>query len=70
MFNIGEKILVPIWEKSNLTINEATEYFNIGEHTLRKLLDEPGCKFVLYVGRKRLVKRREFEEWIHDRLVI
>ncbi len=23
---------VPIWEKSNLTLTEAAEYFNIGKH--------------------------------------
>ena len=28
---------VPIWEKSNLTIEEAAAYFNIGENKLRKL---------------------------------
>ena len=27
---------IPIWEKANLTINEAAEYFNIGKNKLRE----------------------------------
>ena len=52
---------VPIWEKANLTIKEAAEYFNIGINRLEELLKKPNCSFVLYVGKKELVKRREFE---------
>ena len=28
------------------------------------------CPFVLYVGTKKLVKRKEFEEFIHSTIVI
>ena len=38
---------VPIWEKSNLTIEEAAAYFNIGENKLRKLAADESCTFVL-----------------------
>ena len=31
---------VPIWEKSNLTIEEAAAYFNIGMAKLRELTDK------------------------------
>ena len=36
------------------------------------LTDEqvPNCPFVLFVGTKKLVKRREFEEYISQKLVI
>ena len=43
---------VPIWEKSNLTIEEAAAYFNIGENKLRKLAADESCPFVLWVGSK------------------
>lgn len=55
---------VPIWEKSNLTIEEAAEYSNIGQNRISNLLKEPRCPFVLYVGTKKLVKRKEFEKFI------
>ena len=32
-----EKIQIPIWEKANLTIQEAAVYFNIGEKKLREM---------------------------------
>lgn len=56
---------VPIWEKVNLTVEEAAEYSNIGINKISAMLNEPGCPFVLFVGRgKRLVKRKEFERYI------
>ena len=55
---------VPIWEKANLTIKEAAEYSNIGINRLEALLKKPNCSFVLYVVKKKLVKRREFEKFL------
>ena len=61
---------VPIWEKANLTIKEASEYSNIGINRIEELLKVPGCSFVLYVGKKKLVKRREFELFLSRTLEI
>ena len=55
---------IPIWEKPNLTIEESASFYNIGEHKLRELTDSDVCTFVLYVGRKRLIKRKQFEDYI------
>ena len=55
---------IPVWEKANLTIEEAAEYSNIGQNKIALLLKNPRCPFVLYVGRKKLVKRKEFERYI------
>lgn len=60
---------VPIWEKLNLTIEEAAAYSGIGVHKLREMMEEDGCDFVLNVGyRKRLIKRKKFEKYlsVHD----
>ncbi len=57
---------VPIYQKQNLTIEEAAVYSNIGEHRILSLLKEPGCDFVLYVGSKRLVKRKLFDKFIES----
>ena len=59
-----EKSGVPIWEKVTLTIGEAAAYSNIGINKLNEIAGTPGCPFVLYVGRKKLIKRKEFEEFI------
>jgi excisionase family DNA binding protein len=55
---------VPVWQKANLTLEEAAAYSNIGVNRLRELTEEPGCNFVLFVGKKRLIKRRLFEVFL------
>lgn len=61
---------VPIWEKLNLTKQEAAIYSNIGINKIEELLKDPRCSFVLYVGTKKLVKRKEFEQFISKSLDI
>ena len=55
---------VPIWEKSNLTLEEAAKYTGIGVNKLREISDAKDCKFVLWVGNKRLLKRKKLEEFL------
>jgi excisionase family DNA binding protein len=55
---------VPIWEKSNLTLEEAAAYSGIGINKLREITNERNCSFVLFVGSKRLIKRRLFDAYI------
>lgn len=59
---------IPIWEKMNLTIEEAAEYSNIGICKLQELSKDPKCTFVLYIGKKKLIKRKEFEKFIEASL--
>ena len=64
------KCTVPISEKYALTIEEAAEYSTIGQNRISELLKAPRCSFVLYVGRKKLVKRVEFERFISESIEI
>ncbi len=61
---------VPIHLKMTLTIKEAAEYSNIGINKIDSMLRSPNCPFVLYVGTKKLVKRKEFEQFISRKLTI
>ena len=58
---------IPVWKKMNLSIKEAAEYSNIGINKLKNMINEPCCPFVFYVGKKRLIKRKEFEKFIEKR---
>ena len=49
---------IPIWEKSNLSLEEAAAYSGIGINKLREITNEDRCKFVLWVGSKRLINIR------------
>lgn len=55
---------VPIWEKSNLTLEEASAYFGIGINKLRDITNDSNCKFVIWCGNKRLIKRKLFDEYL------
>ncbi len=61
---------VPIWEKSNLSLEEAAAYSGIGINKLRELTSDKNCHFVLWVGNKRLIKRlikrRLFDQYIEQ----
>lgn len=57
---------IPIWEKSNLSLEEAAAYSGIGINKLREITNEDRCKFVLWVGNKRLNKRRLFDQFIEQ----
>ena len=61
---------VPIHLKMTLTSKEAAEYGNIGINKIDSMLRAPKCPFVLFVGTKKLVKRREFEQFISSKLMI
>jgi excisionase family DNA binding protein len=55
---------VPIWEKSNLTLEEASAYFNIGINKLREMTNDDDCSFVIWCGSKRLIKRRMLDKYL------
>lgn len=61
---------VPIHLKMTLTSKEAAEYSNIGINRIDAMLRSPNCPFVLYVGTKKLVKRKAFEQFINSKLMI
>lgn len=56
--------LVPIWERRNLTLDEASVYTGIGVDKLRELSNSDDCDFVLWVGTKRLLKRKKLEDYL------
>mgnify|MGYP003474998269 CR=1 FL=1 len=60
----------PIHLKLLLTIKEAAEYSNIGINKIDEMLKQPNCPFVLFVGTKKLVKRKAFEAYIEGKVAI
>ena len=64
--NEEEKTMPPVRlsEKWLLTITEASQYFGIGQGTLKRISDDPQCDFVLWIGRKRMFKRVQLEGFL------
>lgn len=62
---------VPIWRKLNLTVEEAAAYSGIGIHKIRELMKETDCNFVISVGtKKKLIKRERFEKYLMMKEII
>ncbi len=65
-----ETLNIRISEKIALTIPEAAAISNIGQNKIDKLLRASNCPFLIRIGAKRLVKRKEFERFISDHVDI
>ncbi|WP_419013133.1 excisionase [Dysosmobacter sp.] len=58
---------VQIKDKFCLTIDEAAEYFNIGEKKLRQIVTENlHSDFIIQNGVKYLIKRKRFETFLNE----
>lgn len=57
---------VPIWQKSNLTLEEAAAYSGVGVNKLREISNSEQCDFVLWVGSKRLLKRKLLDKYLEQ----
>ena len=55
---------IPVWEKVNLTLEESAAYFGIGINKLREMSNAENCAYVLWVGNKRLIKRKLLEKYL------
>ena len=57
---------VPIWERSLLTIYEAADYTGIGVNRLRFLTSNRNCDLVIWVGNRRMFKRKKLDEYLEN----
>ena len=56
---------IPFWERYTLSIEEVAQYFRIGEHKLRQIINEnKDADFVLWNGNRVQIKRKLFEKFI------
>lgn len=57
---------INVCDKYALTVEEASQYFSIGEKKLRKMIQEYGenCNWLFFNGVKALIKRKKFESFL------
>lgn len=68
-YGIRKMCMFLIWEKYMLTVDEAVQYFGIGEKKIRMLISENADSdycFTVQVGNKSLINRRKFEEFLNQ----
>ena len=61
---------VPLWVKPNLSIKEASAYSRIPTSKLYEITEGQDCTFVLWIGSRRMIKRKAFEEYIEKQYSI
>ncbi len=62
-----DRIPIPIWKKYSLSVEEAAEYYGIGEKRLYSILHEHvGADFILEIGSHIRIKRELFEKYLDD----
>jgi len=61
---------IPISEKYNLTIEEASAYFNVGADRIREIAEAHRTDMVIMVGVKRLIKRKKMEDYMERVMVL
>lgn len=67
----GKGMVLPWWEKYALTIQEASQYFGIGERTLRRLIKQnEEADYLVHIGVKILIKRRLFEKYLDEKVSV
>ena len=62
--NTNNTIVLPLGERELLTVNEASAYYNIGQNTIRTMTNGANNPFVFWIGKKRMIKRVPFTEYI------
>ena len=60
----GRRPDIPVWEKSSLTIDEASAYSGVDRDKIRELTESEDCPFVLWIGSKRLIRRKKFDDYL------
>lgn len=58
--------VLPINDKYTMTIEEASAYTSIGINKLYDMTNDPRCPFVMYVGKRRLIKRKALEKYLDN----
>lgn len=57
---------IPIWERELITIEEGTALTGIGFLKLRAMSNEPDCNYVIWIGKKKMLKRKKLERYLEE----
>lgn len=56
---------IPFWERYTMSVEEASQYFRIGENKLRRIISEnKDADYLLWNGNRPQIKRVLFEKYI------
>lgn len=66
-----KNIVVPVWKKYSLSVEEAAAYFRIGENNIRNIISQnPDADFWFWNGNRKQIKRKLFEKYMDLQKVV
>lgn len=69
--SLDKDIKLPWYEKYTLTVEEAAQYFGIGETALRRFLsDHEDASFIIKNGSKTLIKKAVFAKYLDEKISV
>ena len=69
--SLDKEVKLPWYEKYTLTIEEAAQYFGIGETALRRFLNEhEDASFIIKNGSKTLIKKAVFAKYLDEKISV
>lgn len=60
------EIYIPVWKKSNLTIDEAIAYTGLGMHKLAEIAETEDSSVAFWTGKKRLFRRKRLDDYLDN----
>lgn len=58
-------IQVPVWEKYAMTVEEASQYFSVGQNKIRQLAQQDRFgNWYMMNGNRLLIKKKQFEKML------
>lgn len=68
---MAKNIVVPVWEKYSLSVEEAAAYFRIGENNIKNIISQnPDADFWFWNGNRKQIKRKLFEKYMDLQKVV
>ena len=57
----------PLMDKATLNPEEAAVFYNLSRRKLFRLLQKQNLPFIMYYGKRKLIKKEEFEDYLRRR---
>ena len=60
---MNNNVQVPVWEKYAMTVEEASQYFSVGQNKIRQLAQQDRFgNWYMMNGNRLLIKKKQFEK--------
>ena len=61
---------IPLWNKPIMSVAEAAMYTGLSANKIYEMTSDEKCPFVIWVGSRRVIKRKSFEKYLERQFSI